>query len=102
MVLWVVEVGVVDVESDVEVVRAVVVEAAACDDDEIDVIEDVLSPPVPVKELEASDDVSLSTALLPTSCALTRVKITSKRENIRETWVRASMMWKGCDHSHKF
>lgn len=92
----------VDVESDVEVVRAVVVEAVVSGDDEIDVIEDVLSPPVPVKELKASDDASLSAALLSTPCALTRVKITSKRKNIRETWVRASMMSKGCDHSHKF
>ena len=76
--------GVLDVEIDVAVVRAVVADAIICVGDEIDVIEDVFSSPFSVTELEASADVSLSTTSFSTSCALTRVMMTNKRNNIRE------------------
>lgn len=102
MVLWIVGVGMLDIEIEVAVVRAMAVDAVVCAGDEIDEIEDVLSPPVPVTELKAAADESLSTTLLWTSCALTRVITTSKRNNICEACERASMMSKVCDRSHKF
>jgi len=92
---------VLDVDIEVAVVRGVVVDALVSGGDEIDEIEDVLSPPVPIPEVKVSADISLTTITLSTSCALTRVMITSKRKNNREAWLRANMMLKLCDRSHK-
>jgi hypothetical protein len=95
---------VLDVEIEVEVVRAVVVDAVVCAGDEIDVIKDVFSPLVVIAELRLSADVSLWTTSFSISCALTRVMTTNKRKNIRKTCVRAraSMISEVCDRSHKF
>lgn len=90
-----------DVENDVALVKGVVVDAVVCDGDEIDEIEDVVSLVFDVAELRAAADVSLSTNSLLTSSAVAKAMKTSKRNNIREACLRASMMSKVCDRSHK-
>lgn len=94
--------GVVDTATEVADVRADVVEAVVGAGDEmvLDVIEDTFS--FDVAELIVSADESLPNNALSTSCALTIVMTASKESNTRKVWVRASMMSRVRDHSHKF
>jgi hypothetical protein len=100
-VLWVVGVGVFDAETEFAVVKAAVVDAVVCAGDEIDVMEDALSPLDPPTELDSAAEGSLSTISLSTTCALARVMTTSKRKNTREACVMESMMSKVCGHSQR-
>jgi hypothetical protein len=81
-------------------VGGAVVVADVCAGVVVDVIAEVVSPPVDVNELEADAEGSaLLTSPLSNSCALTIATIRNKRENIRTS---ESIMSTDCDGSQRF